>query len=95
MMLKQTSRAAVWVGPEHYFPAPAGSKASCRTLWSERPFQVAAGQCVGVQLKGDTLMVAFRRAASRGTVQWVAAAQVLTPGEADRWATMRFTERRG
>lgn len=94
-MLKQTSRAFVWVSPEHSAPTPASHQASCRTLWSERPFPVAAGQCVGVQLKGGTLMVAFRRAASRGTVQWVAAAQVLTPAEADRWATMRFTEERG
>lgn len=95
MMLKQTSRAAVWVGPEHSVPAPALHQGSCRTLWSERPFPVAAGKCLGIQLKGDTLRVAIRRAASRGTVQWVAAAQVLTPAEADRWATMRFTEERG
>lgn len=61
-----------------------------RTLWAQRPFLVAAGQCLAVRMDGAELMVALRRVQSPGRVEWVPAARVLTSSEAERWSKMCF-----
>ena len=95
-MLSRTPRAAVWVAPSPATVAePAVSpKPADRVLWSERPFVVSSGLCLGVQLlRNGTLMVAFRPKASPTRLDWVSASQVLSAVEADRWAQMRFASR--
>lgn len=92
-MLSKTPRASVWVAPS---PAPVARPAPSpwpadRVLWSERPFAVSSGLCLGVQLRNGTLLVAFRPRASPARLDWVPATQVLSTAEADRWAQMRFT----
>lgn len=94
-MLSRTPRAAVWVAPSPATDArPAiNPKPADRVLWSERPFAVSTGFCLGVQLRNGTLMVAFRPRASPTRLDWVLATQVLSTVEADRWARMRFASR--
>lgn len=94
-MLSKTPRATVWVAPTPATVARSalGPKPADRVLWSERPFAVASGLCLGMQLRNGTLMVAFRPRASPARLDWVPAAQVLSTAEADRWAQMRFISR--
>lgn len=94
-MLNKTPRAAVWVAPSQ---APIdrpvdGPKLGSRVLWSEQPFAVASGVCLGVQLRNGILMVAFRAKASPTRLDWMPAAKVLSAAEAERWARMRFTSK--
>ena len=94
-MLSKPPRAAVWVAPSQArvdclaeSPKHAG-----RVLWSERPFAVSSGVCLGVQLRNGNLMVAFRPRTSPARLDWVPAEKVLSTAEADRWAKLRFTSR--
>lgn len=94
-MLNKPPRATVWVAPSQApvdrpddEPKPGG-----RVLWSERPFAVASGICLGVQLRNGVLMVAFRAKASPARLDWTPAARVLSAADAERWAKMRFTNR--
>ena len=98
-MFCKTPRAAVWVAPPSPIPSAVIARpahrpdAAARILWSERPFAVSSGLCLGVQLNGGTLMVAFRSKASPTRLDWVSATQVLSSGEAERWSKLRFTSR--
>ena len=94
-MLSRTPRATVWVAPSPATVAKlaASPKPADRVLWSERPFAVSTGLCLGVQMLNGTLMVAFRLKTSPARLVWVPATQVLSPAEADRWAQMRFASR--
>lgn len=69
---------------------PSELRQKVRTLWAQRPFLVAAGQCLAVRMDGAELMVALRRVQSPGRVEWVPAARVLTSSEAERWSKMGF-----
>lgn len=69
---------------------PSEQRQKVRTLWAQRPFLVAAGQCLAVRMDGAELMVALRRVQSPGRVEWVPAARVLTSSEAERWSKMGF-----
>jgi hypothetical protein len=62
-------------------------------LWAERAFRIPSGHCLGLQLRGRSLWVAFAKAERSSEWRWVPAHEVLTNEDAIRWSKHRFVKR--
>lgn len=77
---RQRKKTAVSTNPA------AAAEVPVRTLWADRPLPLAGGHAVALRQRGEQLWVAVRR---RGDlpVEWHLAEVVLTPRQAQGWAS--------
>lgn len=85
--------AAVWQEDPAALPTEPLRKPrpQVRTLWAATPLETRLGRCLAVSLVGDRLLrVCLQQGMWR---QWLRADDVLTPGQAERWARVGFAPR--